>query len=110
MSIAGTFPEQGVRVALTLRDVGDLARYDGEAYTPNARYELLLSIDVSNGKGTVEITSAKTRDDAPAPPLDAPDAAFIKQLGMQLFRQAIAPADQGGGTWARRVQRWRGPK
>lgn len=106
MSIAGTYPEQGVRVALTLRKD---AVYDGEAFTPNARYLFVLTIDEA-GKGTVEMTSSSAREGGDAPPLDAPDAAFIKQLGMQLWRQRVAPAEQGGGAWARRVQRWRGPK
>lgn len=112
MAVAGTFPEQGVRVALELRGVDDnTARYDGEAFTPSSRYALALAIDVANGKGTLEIPSSEPREGAEAMPLDAADAAFIKQLGTQLWRQAtVTPAAQGGGVWARRVQRWRGPK
>lgn len=112
MTIAGTYPEQGVRVALDLRAVDEAAaRYDGEAFTPVARYVLALSIDLATGKGTLEIRDSIAREQSPAPALDPSDAAFVKQLGMQLWRQAtIAPAEQGGRIWARRVQRWRGPK
>lgn len=109
MSIAGTYPEQGVRVALDLRNVSletPHVHYTGEAYTPNARYALSLTIDVATGKGALEITSSRTREGNEAPPLDTADAAFVKQLGVQLWRQATSPV----GTWARRVQRWRGPK
>ncbi len=112
MAIAGTFPEQGVRVALELRGVDDTtARYDGEAFTPHARYTLSLAIDVGTGKGTLEIPRSEPREHAEVAPLEPADAAFVKQLGMQLWRQArVTPAEQGGGVWARRVQRWRGPK
>lgn len=112
MTIAGTYPEQGVRVALDLRSVdATVARYDGEAFTPDARYALSLAIDVATGKGTLEIPESVPRDGAAPHPLDPADAAFVRQLGVQLWRQAtIAPAEQGGRIWARRVQRWRGPK
>ena len=43
--------------------------------------------------------------------LEANDLAFVRQLGKQLWRLATQTApDDGGGTWPRRVQRWRGPK
>jgi hypothetical protein len=112
MAIAGTYPEQGVRVALDLRTVdATTAHYNGEAFTPNARYTLALAIDIASGKGSVEMKESTARDGGDAPPLDAPDVAFVKQLGTQLWRQAtVTPPEQGGGVWARRVQRWRGPK
>ena len=111
MAIAGTFPEQGVRVALELRAVGETnARYDGEAFTPNARYALVVTVEIATGKSVAEVTSTHPREGTDAMPLEAGDLAFAKQLGVQLWKQARAPAEQGGGTWARRVQRWRGPK
>lgn len=112
MAIAGTYPEQGVRVALDLRAATETtAHYDGEVFTPAARYALALAIDVASGKGSVEIKQSVARDGAVAPPLGPPDVAFVKQLGTQLWRQAtITAPEQGGGAWARRVQRWRGPK
>jgi len=111
MSIAGTFPEQGVRVALDLRSATDsLAYYDGEAYTPTARHVVVVTIEVPTGKSAVEVTESAPREGSAATPLDPGDLMFIKQLGVQLWRQSRAPAEQGGGIWARRVQRWRGPK
>lgn len=112
MAIAGTYPEQGVRVALDLRAVdATTARYDGEAFTPTASHRLTLTIEIASGKGTVEILGITPREGAEATPLESGDAAFVKQLGTQLWRQAtITPPEQGGGVWARRVQRWRGPK
>ena len=122
MAIAGTYPEQGVRVALDLRSVdATTARYDGEAFTPTASHRLTLAIEIASGKGTVEFLSVTPREGTPregapregaqASALEPGDAAFVKQLGTQLWRQAtITPPEQGGGVWARRVQRWRGPK
>lgn len=114
MAVAGTYPEAGVRVALELRSADDsFARYDGEAFTPNARYAVVVTVEIATGKSALEITQTVPRD--PLQPgaevaLEAGDLAFIKQLGVQLWKQARAPAEQGGGVWARRVQRWRGPK
>ncbi len=111
MAIAGTYPEQGVRVALVLRAVDEsAAHYDGEAFTPTARFAVAVAIDVATGKANVEIVETHAREGVAAAALDPADQAFIKQLGMQLWRQARAPAEQGGSVWARRVQRWRGPK
>ncbi len=113
MAIAGTFPEAGVRVALDLRGTDDThARYRGEAFTPAARYELSLLVDVATGKGRVTIESCAAREGSGSvPELEAADLAFITALGTQLFRLAVkTPADQGGGQWSRRIQRWRGPK
>lgn len=123
MTIAGTFPAQGMRVALDLAaHDGPRARYVGAAFTPSARFEIDLAIDVATGAATLAIGATTPRDaegssvaaalDPPsAAALDPADQAFIRQLGHQLWRQATqTPADRGGGTWARRVQRWRGPK
>jgi hypothetical protein len=111
MAIAGTYPEQGVRVALDLRSADEsTARYDGEAFTPTARHVVVVSIDAATGKSTAEVTATAAREGVTAEPLEPADLAFIKQLGVQLWRQSRAPAEQGGGVWARRVQRWRGPK
>ncbi len=113
MSIAGVFPEQGFRIRLEragLRDDGG-ARYEGHALVPAARFAVALDI---TGEGAVTLVLG-----APEGPegaavessLESRDEAFIRQLGKQLHRQAReAPVDQGGGQWARRVQRWRGPK
>lgn len=113
MPSAGTFPEAGVRVAFDLRSTDDAqVRYHGEAFTPSARYELSLVVEVATGKSelTVEGTAPREAGQA-AEDLEAADVAFIKALGMQLWRQAVkTPAEQGGGHWSRRIQRWRGPK
>lgn len=111
MAVAGTYPEAGVRVALDLRSVDEsTARYDGEAFTPNARYAVVVTVEIATGKSALEISETVPRDPGAEVALEAGDLAFIKQLGVQLWKQARAPAEQGGGVWARRVQRWRGPK
>ncbi len=111
MAVAGTYPEQGVRVALELRSADEAsARYDGEAFTPNARYAVVITVEVATGKSALEITETVPREAGAEVALEAGDLAFIKQLGVQLWKQFRAPAEQGGGNWARRVQRWRGPK
>lgn len=112
MSIAGTFPDHGFRVQLERVALeGEGARYRGSAFVPGARFPLEL---VLAGDGAVALTVG-----APEGPdgarveaaLAAGDEAFVRQLGKQLHRQARdLPEDQGGGQWARRVQRWRGPK
>lgn len=110
MAIAGTFPEQGVRVALDLRSVGEThAHYEGDAYTPTAHFVLAVDVEIASGKSAVDIRATEPREGHDAAPLDPGDLAFIKQLGTQLWRQSRAPAEQGP-AWARRVQRWRGPK
>lgn len=125
MAIAGTFPEQGVRVALELRSSpsepgsgstgSSDARYEGEAFTPTARYVVAVTIEAATGKSSLEVLETHPREapataGASATAMEPGDLAFIKQLGVQLWKQARAPAEQGGGIWARRVQRWRGPK
>jgi len=113
MAVAGTYPEAGVRVALELRATDEThARYRGEAFTPVARYELSLNVEVASGKAELAIESRRPREEATeVPELEAADVAFIKALGMQLWRLAVkTPPDQGGGSWSRRIQRWRGPK
>ncbi|MBL8715749.1 MAG: hypothetical protein JNL79_07120 [Myxococcales bacterium] len=112
MSIAGTFPEQGFRVRLERSALeGEGARYRGYAYVPTARFPLVLAI---SGTGEVALEVGAPEDEAGLPvatALPPGDEAFVRQLGKQLHRQAReAPVDQGGGQWARRVQRWRGPK
>jgi hypothetical protein len=112
MAIAGTFPEAGVRIALDLRAAdAAAASYRGEAFTPLARYELSLFVDATTGKGKASVERSFARDgQGAAPALEAADLAFVAALGTQLWRQFKAPADQGGGQWSRRIQRWRGPK
>lgn len=113
MPSAGTFPEAGVRVAFDLRSSDDAqVRYHGEAFTPVARYEVSLVVETATGKSDVTIESRAPREGGTeVPDLEAADLQFIKALGMQLWRQAVkTPADQGGGHWSRRIQRWRGPK
>lgn len=113
MPSAGTFPEAGVRVAFDLRTSDDThVRYHGEAFTPAARYELSLVVETATGKTDATVESSAPREvGQPVPELEAADLAFIKALGTQLWRQAVkTPADQGGGHWSRRIQRWRGPK
>jgi len=105
MAVAGTFPEQGVRVALDLRSVDENhARYGGDAYTPTTHFMVSLQVEVATGKSVVELGETTSREGHEVTPLETGDLAFIKQLGTQLWRQARE------GTWARRVQRWRGPK
>lgn len=112
MAVAGTHPEAGVRVAFDLRSVDDVAaRYHGEAFTPGARYELSLSIELASGKAKLEVVSSAARDGSTAAELDAGDVQFVTGLGAQLWKLAVkTPAEQGGGQWSRRIQRWRGPK
>ncbi|MGZ3418661.1 MAG: hypothetical protein ACXWUG_12560 [Polyangiales bacterium] len=117
MAVAGTFPEAGVRVALDLVKVDDaIARYQGNAYTPWARHDLELDVDVKTGTATLHVRQTSARDDGAAPPsrIDPPpsmesgDLAFVRQLGKQLWR--LATQDPELKTWPRRIQRWRGPK
>ena len=101
MTIAGDHPEQGLRVALDLRGVdAKAARYTGEAFLPTTRHAIDLSIDVATGNATLKVEG-----------LGEKDAAFVKQLAKQMWKQATqTPAENGGGAWPRRIQRWRGPK
>lgn len=101
MTIAGDHPEQGVRVALERKRVEvNTVHYEGDAFTPKTKHAVKLAIDVATGNATVGVEG-----------LDDKDAAFIKQLGKQLWRLATqTPEENGGGDWPRRVQRWRGPK
>ena len=113
MSIAGTFPEQGFRIRLErveLRDDGG-ARYEGHALVPEARLAVGLVI-TGEGAVTLALGAPEAPDGSSVEvTLASGDEAFVRQLGKQLHRQAReAPIDQGGGQWARRVQRWRGPK
>ena len=120
MSIAGTYPEQGVRVALDLEAVDDTtARYVGAVFSPWARHAIDLAVETATGTATLHVGAVTPRDDGQAPPsaleppasLPSSDLAFVRQLGKQLWRLATqTPAEQGGGSWPRRVQRWRGPK
>ena len=120
MSIAGVYPEQGVRVALVLTSVDELcAHYRGDAFTPTARHPLRLAVELAGGAASLQLDAPQPRDDgehgvrelASLAPLGEPDAAFVRQLGKQLWRLAMqASAEAGGGRWPRRVRRWRGPK
>jgi hypothetical protein len=120
MTIAGTFPEQGVRVALELQTVDDTtARYLGAVFTPWAKHAVDVAVEVASGTATLHVGEITPRDDGVAPPsaiepppsLPSSDLAFVRQLGKQLWRLSKqTPKEQGGGTWPRRVQRWRGPK
>jgi len=88
-------------VALDLRGVdATAARYTGDAFTPTSRHPIDLAIDVATGNATLVVEG-----------LGDKDAAFVKQLGKQMWKQATqTPAENGGGSWPRRIQRWRGPK
>lgn len=112
MTIAGTFPDHGFRVQLTRQalEAGG-ARYHGDAFVPGARFPLELSVSAEGGV-TLVVGAPVGPDGAAASAALAPaDEAFVRQLGKQLHRQATElPEEQGGGQWARRVQRWRGPK
>jgi hypothetical protein len=122
MAVAGTFPDAGVRVALDLAGVDDVtARYVGSAYTPWARHELELKVEVKTGNASLLVRVTEARDDGVAPPsrpsnleegpppsLESGDLAFVRQLGKQLWR--LATQDPELKTWPRRIQRWRGPK
>jgi hypothetical protein len=101
VTIAGDHPEQGLRVALDLRGVdANVARYAGDAFLPSSRHPIDLAIDVATGNATLVVEG-----------LGEKDAAFVKQLGKQMWKLATqTPADNGGGAWPRRIQRWRGPK
>ena len=120
MSIAGVYPEQGVRVALTLVSVDEAqARYEGDAFTPTSRHPLALAIDVASGAAVLQLGPSAARDDGvvaapnvePTRALGEPEGAFVRQVGKQLWRLATqTPGELGGGRWPRRVQRWRGPK
>jgi hypothetical protein len=113
MTIAGTFPERGLRLAWVLVDVdATRARYEGHAFTPTAKHAVVVDVDVATGKAIVTVTESSPIDAAGAcTPLEAADVAFAQQLGRQLWKLATqTPAEQGGGKWSRRVQRWRGPK
>lgn len=120
MSIAGTYPEAGVRVALDLAGVDETtARYRGHAFTPWARHSVDLAVDVKTGNATLHVPETLARDDGKPPPsrvepppsLESGDLAFVRQLGKQLWRLATQTDEgAGGGQWPRRIQRWRGPK
>ncbi|MEO7095133.1 MAG: hypothetical protein ABI175_17870, partial [Polyangiales bacterium] len=69
MTIAGTFPEQGVRVALDLVTVdATVARYVGAVFSPWARHAVDLAVDVATGTATLHVGEVTLRDDAVAPP------------------------------------------
>ncbi|MBK7395873.1 MAG: hypothetical protein IPJ34_06080 [Myxococcales bacterium] len=112
MSIAGTFPEHGFRVRLERSALeGEGARYRGYAYVPTARFPLVLAIS-GTGEVALEVGAPENEvGETVVATLPPGDEAFVRQLAKQLHRQAReAPIEQGGGQWARRVQRWRGPK
>jgi hypothetical protein len=108
VTIAGTHPEKGVRIALTLAHVQDgSARYRGSAFTAEARFELAMDVDVATGNATLTFGHVEPAGVA----LDAGDAAFARQVGRQCWKLATQTSpDAGGGQWPRRLQRWRGPK
>lgn len=116
MTIAGTFPERGLRVALTLVDVDAArARYEGSAFTPRAQHLLAIDVDVSTGKSSVVVVRSEPSGGADLTAaieaLEPADSAFVTQLARQLWKLATQTThEMGGGKWSRRVQRWRGPK
>ena len=110
MSIAGTRPERGLRVALELEEVAALARYRGFAYLPHAQLVVALEIDAASGATRV-VVSTDNEASAASAALGRDERSFLEQLGKQAHRLATqTPADEGGGRWPRRIQRWRGPK
>lgn len=111
MTISGTNPERGLRVALELAaepGANDrCARYRGFAYLPGAEVAVTLEVDVTSGDASLAYAG---RGEA-ADPLARSEASFIEQLGKQAFRLAtVTPPSDGGGRWPRRIHRWRGPK
>lgn len=109
MTIAGTNPERGLRVALELEPeaIGTCARYHGFAYLPDVEVAVTLEIDTTSGEGRVTYDARGGAAD----PLASKEASFIEQLGKQAFRLATVTApEDGGGRWPRRIHRWRGPK
>jgi hypothetical protein len=109
VTIAGTNPERGLRVALELEaePTGASVRYRGFAYLPDVEVAVTLAIDVTNGDARVSYGAHGEAAD----PLAPKEASFIEQLGKQAFRLAtVTPPEDGGGRWPRRIHRWRGPK
>ncbi|GAC1351647.1 MAG: hypothetical protein NVS3B20_24610 [Polyangiales bacterium] len=122
MALVGTHPERGLRVAFALEGVDtNTARYRGDAFTKAGSQRFTLQIDVKTGSAIVELTAFEPNparagvdhlgdNDSPTSTSGPPDA-FLRQLGKQLWRQATqTAADNGGGAWPRKVQRWRGRK
>jgi hypothetical protein len=112
VTIAGTTPERGLRVALDLEagPVGACARYRGFAYLPDAELTVVLDVDVASGDVRVTYGASAAAGETPLA-LARTESSFIEQLGKQAFRLAtVTPAQDGGGRWPRRIHRWRGPK
>ncbi len=110
MSIAGVRPERGLRVALELQEVAAIARYRGFAHFPDHDLAVALEIDAASGATRIVVNKAN-EDNKVNEPLGRAEQSFLEQLGKQAFRLATqTPADEGGGRWPRRIQRWRGPK
>ncbi|MFI5302313.1 MAG: hypothetical protein ACHREM_29830, partial [Polyangiales bacterium] len=99
MTIAGTFPERGLRVALTFVGVDAVAaRYEGSAFTPRAQHSLAIDIDVATGKASVAVTQSRAIEAGDAIEAVEPnDLAFITQLSRQLWKLATQTSYELGG-------------
>jgi hypothetical protein len=114
MTIAGTHPEKGIRVALDLEHEGEAhVRYRGDAFLPGVKFAVAIEVARANGDTRVEVGERTLVGDVADAPqaLERGDRSFLEQLGKQAFRLATeTPPEEGGGRWPRRIQRWRGPK
>lgn len=101
-----THPLQGARFFLDLRTEDDQAvAYDAQVYTPGARYQYLLRIDVAEDGRCQLLAQAREPADAPeAPPWTL---AHLQVLGRQLYRKAAGRGASQGGPWQRKLSRWR---
>ena len=93
MAIVGDHPSHGVRFVLTQDDAAPRMRYVGHAFTPDAKFEVVLDV---GDDGAVEVTGG-------APP----DLAEKARL---LVRTAVRHARNEGTEPPRRIVRWRGEK
>jgi hypothetical protein len=113
MKIAGTHPQEGLRVSLELHTLdAAAAHYRGTVFTPLSSHPVSLAVDLATGASTVSLGEGIPLDPSslPATLADA-EVAFLRQLGHQLWRLSTQTSEeQGGGRWPRRVQRWRAAK
>ncbi|MDP9035364.1 MAG: hypothetical protein M3O50_11195 [Myxococcota bacterium] len=93
MSIAGAYPESGVRIEVQRpRAGGPPWVYEGEAVTPSRRYRLSAQLE-DNGTVTIELP-----DDAPV--AIAAKARLIVRAAWKHAREDAVPPP-------RRIMRWR---
>ncbi|MDP9150839.1 MAG: hypothetical protein M3O36_12985 [Myxococcota bacterium] len=93
MSIAGTYPESGVRIDVQrLLAGGPPWLYEGEAVTPSRRFRVAIKLE-ANGTVTVEL-------EADAPPAIAAKARLIVRAAWKHAQEDAVPPP-------RRIMRWR---